>query len=287
MLRTTLFFLCLVSTTRSLHATTLLPGSTVIAYSHTVPSYNQYPPQFPSIADENGLPTGFTARLPGTGNPLTVPVNDGNITASPGDALEFRGQNGSLDQIDMPCVVFQNSYHGHDRDGRNYLYGDVSFTNVHIGANEEAGIFIGQNANNVFLYGMRGIDSNGDFKFFAREIVNGVATDVPGAVNTDGIHPSTDVSFYFERGFASPGDFLVCVSTLLPYVPNQGQTGAGESMPFASAPVLYAGVFVLGDSASIQIPAFELRSVPEPSTYGLGIAGALALGLCGIRRRVV
>jgi hypothetical protein len=169
----------------------------------------------------------------------------------------------------------------------HYMLGSAAFRNLQLAPNGRAGIYLGLDAQNVFLAGVESVDSAGSFRLFATLIVDGSVTQMPVTDPGQTVYPAgADISMSFARGLFTSDPLTIWALAHMPDSPpnTDDAIALANSIPFASAPVLYAGAFSFGSSDSVtELATFNFYSAPEPSTVALG---ALALvGLLAFRRK--
>jgi hypothetical protein len=252
-----------------------LIANTALGVTQTTLNFNAASPG--TINDANGVGTGFTNRLPGTGS--AIGSNDANLSlsANPGQ-LSVTSNQGNLAQdgplprnlptLEAPGLFFPGV-------GNKDLIVTASFDNVNVpNASDQLLIYVGVNENKVVRAGFH----DGEQYTF---IDNSTGVDAGGGTAVGSFAPGDNIDLTLTRtaGLWS----LAWVNLTTPA--NSGAIGP-FSIPWSEND-LYIGIHAANALSATTfvgiVDNFSVTIVPEPSAVSLcGIAG---LALAAKRRK--
>lgn len=218
-----------------------------------------------TIADRNGLGTGFTDRLPGTG--FDIPANDPNLdlSSNPGLLLltstyadinqnYFPGPTANnLGQLDAPGFYVPNV-------STQDLYVSALFRDVQVpNGSDQLCLYVGMSASNVVRAGFH----NGNVYLITEN--QGSGDQSPFVSDFDAFAPGDAVRLTFAR---NGGEWTLSWEDLTN--PSASGSSPGVSIPWLDAePNLYVGV--LAADAGTTIPFTAHIDTFSVSTYTAGI----------------
>lgn len=260
-----LFVLMLVLGTAEL-ATTPSRADVYLSFNGSVPG---------TIADKDGLGTGFTERLPGTGFNLSANDPNMDLSANPGSLMLTstyaninQTSTSNLGQLEAPGVYLPNV-------GNANIAVSASFENVNVpGPSDQLLLYIGSSATDVVRAGFH------EKNVYLIVENQGSGDQRPFLSSFNAFTPGDDVILTFSR---TNGLWSLAWNDLTN--PAESGESPGISIPWLdSQQSLYAGVMAEDAGTTTpfvsQIDYFSASVAPEPSTMilcGIGIAGILGL----------
>lgn len=239
-----------------------------------------------TIQDVNGLGTGFTSRLPGTGVNIAIPdpllfLNTGTgrlvVTGTNSDL------NGQGNLVNAEFVGFRLTTLGYNT-GDDFSFSSQIFVASAGGYSQpfdQFGIFVGSSSTQVFRAG--GLFTNTRTAYSAH--TNGTV-DTAQTFNTT-LAPQLDETFILTLA-RTAGVYSVSYNNLT-NAARSGTLAINQPTFLNGNPDLYVGVYIMNSGnnspKALRLDNFgvEVASVPEPATFGVS---ALALaGLVLLRRR--
>jgi hypothetical protein len=237
-----------------------------------------------TLADANGLGTGFTNRLPGTG--ASIPLNDPKmdliaqpgylqLTASDGNIGGFGGGT-NLGIADAPGII-RSDVLGDD------LVVTASFIDVDVAAHQLA-IYIGTESDRSIRAGF-----HGPYQIYLAANEGG-APDFGWNSGLNAFSPGDDIIITLQR---TSGLWSVDWTNLTDPGRSGSSTTSGNGTGLTPFPelnaeaTLYTGLIHAGSSNQIaKIDYFAVSEVPEPSTFFTwGIVLAIMASTDWFRRR--
>jgi hypothetical protein len=238
-------------------------------------------PVLGTINDTNGLGTGFTTRLPGTGS--AIPPNDPNmnllavpgkllLTSTHADINQFPGPTGTnLPNLEAPGVFVPAV-------GAGDIFVSAVFENVHLpNGSDQLELYVGANENLVLRAGMH---ETNVYVFSENTGSGDQNTFTAAGAFTTGDDIEATISRQAGLWALSWNNVTTATSGALP----------AFSLPWLDAqPNLYFGVLAsnAGTPTSFigQINNFSVNVVPEPSTFVLAVLGLVGLATWAWRRK--
>jgi hypothetical protein len=237
-----------------------------------------------TLSDVNGVGTGFTHRLPGTG--ATVPTNDPkmDLLAQPG-YLQLTASNGNIGGVgggtnlpiaDAPGVLVS------DVPGNDDLVITASFVDVDVAAHQLA-IYIGTRSDRSIRAGF-----HGPYQIYLAANEGG-APDFGWNSGLNAFSSGDDIIISLQR---TSGLWSVSWTNLTDPMRSGNSTTSGNGtglLPFPelnAEPSLYTGLIHAADSIQVaRVDYFEVNVVPEPSTLiTCGLATLTMAALAWFRR---
>ncbi len=224
-----------------------------------------------TILDNNGLGTGFTERLPGTG--AAIPTNDPNLNLDTANGIlelttntsDINGQQGmpTMEAIGIP--LSELGFTGSEDFSISGIFSDIPASTVNF---DQFGLYVGTSSNQNIRNGFLNTGSRGIF-----------------VVNNNG---GSDFGIDFQPGLSN-GTLLTTNISRTGGVWSVGVNGTSLTVAQPSflngQTELFVGVYgsntASGNEFTINVDRFEatvnLADVPEPLTI-LGTSTALGFG---------
>jgi hypothetical protein len=234
-----------------------------------------------TLNDANGLGTGFTTRLTGTGS--AIPTNDPNmnLTSSPGKLL-VTSTNADINQLQLPGPTGVNLPNLEVPGmfvagvGTNDISITATFDDVYLlNASDQITLYAGADANTIVRAGMH--QSNA-YVFTQNTGSGDVNTFTGGNAFSTGDNIELTLSRQAGLWSLSWNNLTAATSGALP----------GFSLPWLDAsPNLYVGVLVANAHSTTSFVAtidnFSVTVVPEPASVALFGVGAMVLFFAACR----
>jgi hypothetical protein len=230
-----------------------------------------------TIADQDGLGSGFIQRLPGTGSAL--PSSDPNMSLStnPG-RLTLQSTHADINQSYLPTGVNLGQLEAPGffvpGVGAQDITVSALFRDVQVPNNsDQLFLYLGTSQNSVVRVGLH---SGNRYAFVVNQ---GVVDTLPFISDFGAFASGDDVQLTFGR---SGGQWQMTWQNLT--TPAESGSSPFVSLPWLDAQSdLYVGVLASNAGTDIsfaaQIDTFSFVVVPEPSSRALLVAGFVLLGL--------